>query len=356
MADGQQQWATGVLRGLGITPTARSVSNLIGWANAEGGHTHNDARYNYLNTTQPMPGAGNTGSQGNIKVYKSLQQGIQATVKTLRNGRYGSIIHALSGSPQQLAQAIDSSPWGTHNPNLASIIASGSGSPTSYSSAAKTSSAPSSSAPAAAAPVDDSARQQALLNYVQQRNSPNALLTLASGLQQAGAATSTTPSYGNTAAPSTGTTLRPSSGSGGATAAVSWIQSKVGDPSSRETGTNSGGLASYANKRFGMSGAPWCAMFTSLAVTKGGAPKVARTPSVAEVRRQTTQGGGGYEKGFVKTPRPGDLILWGNNHIAMVESVKGNQVTYIGGNQSDNVTRRTTSIGDGDYVRPKYAR
>ena len=86
VANGERQWATGVLQGLGLTPNQRNVSNLIGWARAEGGHTHNDARYNYLNTTQPMPGAGNTGTQGNIKVYRSLQQGIDATIKTLKNG------------------------------------------------------------------------------------------------------------------------------------------------------------------------------------------------------------------------------------------------------------------------------
>jgi hypothetical protein len=77
VADGERQWATGVLRRLGKQPTERNVSNLVGWAKAEGGHTNNDARYNYLNTTQPMPGAGNTGSQGNIKVYRNLEQGKQ---------------------------------------------------------------------------------------------------------------------------------------------------------------------------------------------------------------------------------------------------------------------------------------
>jgi hypothetical protein len=79
-------------------------------------------------------------------------------------------------------------------------------------------------------------------------------------------------------------------------------------PGRRRHGHQFGRLASYANQRFGMSNQPWCAMFTSLAVTKGGAPKTARTASVAEVRRQAEQGGGGYQHGFVSRPntrRPG---------------------------------------------------
>src|SRR4051812_28397364 len=71
----------------------------------------------------------------------------------------------------------------------------------------------------------------------------------------------------------------------GASSALGWVRSKVGAPGSAETGgANRGQLASYLNKRFGFSGAPWCAMFTSAAVTKGGAPMSARTASVAEVR------------------------------------------------------------------------
>jgi len=96
---------------------------MVGWMRAEGGHYHNDAKYNPLNTTQPEPGAGNTGTQGNIKVYRSWNQGIDATVKTLRNGNYGGIINALrSGNPGAVANAIDRSPWGTHGPLVRNAI------------------------------------------------------------------------------------------------------------------------------------------------------------------------------------------------------------------------------------------
>jgi hypothetical protein len=358
MANGERQWATAVLRKLGKPVNDRSVSNLVGWARAEGGHTANDARYNYLNTTQPMPGAGNTGTQGNIKVYRSLQQGIDATVKTLRNGRYGGIIQALDSSPQRLAAAIDSSPWGTHNPSLASIIASASGTrPASGSYGAgspSTSSLPASSPVSTAAPSGDGSSQQAALQQylLTEKQDPNALLNLAAATQGAAA---TPADAGSNLVPDDSPNTPLKAPTQGAASALGWVQSKLGDPSSRETGgPNQGGLASYANKQFGMSGQPWCAMFTSMAVVKGGAPASARTASVAQVREKA-RAKQGY-RGFVNPAqaKPGDLVLWGNNHIAMVQRVAKGKIYYIGGNQSDNVTQGETSPGSVDVVRPAY--
>jgi hypothetical protein len=182
---------------------------------------------------------------------------------------------------------------------------------------------------------------------------PNAVLSLAGSYGQAAdvpGTTKTTSTYGQ---PKAQPKVRASNGNG-ASAALSWAESKIGF---KETGTNSGGLASYANQRFGMSNQPWCAMFTSLAVTKGGAPKTARTASVAEVRRQAEQGGGGYQHGFIPTEhaKAGDLILFGNDHIGMVQKVVDGKVFYVGGNQSNGVTEAQVAAGGGDIVRPKYS-
>jgi hypothetical protein len=120
----QSQFATAVLKGLGVQPSDGAVTALVGWMKAEGGHWNNDAHFNPLNTTMPAPGAGNTGSQGNIKVYKNWAQGVDATVRTLKNGRYTGIIHALSaGNPKQVAAAIGASPWGTNASLIAGTIA-----------------------------------------------------------------------------------------------------------------------------------------------------------------------------------------------------------------------------------------
>jgi len=70
---------------------------------------------------------------------------------------------------------------------------------------------------------------------------------------------------------------------------------------------------------------------------------------------QFTLSAQGY-RGFVNPAqaKPGDLVLFGNSHIAMVQSVQGGTIHYIGGNQSDNVTTGTTSTGAVDVVRPAY--
>lgn len=110
-------WAVDLLKLGGWRTSTENLVAVVAWARQEGGHNHNNAAWNPLNTTQPMPGAGNTGSQGNIKVYVSRRQGLEATVKTLTNGRYGAVIAALEAgrSAKAVTDAVEASPWGTHN-------------------------------------------------------------------------------------------------------------------------------------------------------------------------------------------------------------------------------------------------
>lgn len=172
---------------------------------------------------------------------------------------------------------------------------------------------------------------------------------LLSMVRSAGEATPGTPAALTPDAPA----KLPETHGGGAGAALSWASSKLGF---KETGgENRGGLADRLNKRFGMSGQPWCAMFTSAAVVRGGAPLSARTASVAQVREKA-QAGEGYQRGLVPKGRvqAGDLILFGNSHIGMVQAVHNGRVRYIGGNQSDGVTIGHTTLSGGDFVRPRY--
>jgi len=171
--------------------------------------------------------------------------------------------------------------------------------------------------------------------------------------------TETTP--GTPGVPGTPGTRAPGGAGGaggtGSEAALKWAESKLG---THETGgANRGRLPDYLNQRFGFGaggGQPWCAMFTSAAVTKGGAPLAARTASVAGVH-QKAQAGVGYKRGYVppNQARPGDLVLFGSSHIGLVKSASGGKVTYVGGNQSDAVTEATTNAGGNvKIVRPKY--
>lgn len=116
-------WANDFLKALGKPMTAENKVGIVAWEYMEGGHFHNSAKFNPLNTTQPMPGAGNTGSQGNIKVYTDYAQGLEATVKTINNGRYGVILAALDAgtSAEAIADAIGQTAWGTKNGVRAAI-------------------------------------------------------------------------------------------------------------------------------------------------------------------------------------------------------------------------------------------
>jgi len=83
------------------------MTSLAEWQRREGG----TAAFNPLNTTQRAPGATNYNSVG-VRNYRSQQQGLNATVETLRNGRYTDILRALTrnlplGSQESLKT------WGT---------------------------------------------------------------------------------------------------------------------------------------------------------------------------------------------------------------------------------------------------
>jgi cell wall-associated NlpC family hydrolase len=103
-------WRQRILTGVGVPVTPENMRFFDAWARAEGGGATN----NPFNTTQQASGASSYNSVG-VRNYTSPQQGIDATVNTLTNGRYGNIIGALrSGdSAMAAAKALANSPWGT---------------------------------------------------------------------------------------------------------------------------------------------------------------------------------------------------------------------------------------------------
>lgn len=104
------QWATDLLTRLGMPKTSENIRAMTAWARAEG----TDAQFNPLATTQGAAGATKFNSVG-VKNYTSYEQGLQATVETLTNGRYQPILDALRNGSSAMAvgEAVEASPWGT---------------------------------------------------------------------------------------------------------------------------------------------------------------------------------------------------------------------------------------------------
>jgi hypothetical protein len=110
-APGIPHWQAALLARLGYKDTPQNELFLTDWSRAEGGGATN----NPFNTTQP--GFHSTGKYNSVGVqnYGDPNSGLDATVHTLRNGRYGSILAALQqgNNARAAAQALANSPWGT---------------------------------------------------------------------------------------------------------------------------------------------------------------------------------------------------------------------------------------------------
>jgi hypothetical protein len=117
----RRQFAVDLLARLGMAETTENVRAVMAWQQAEGTR----AAFNPLATTQRSSGATDFNSVG-VKNYTSYEQGLQATVTTLHNGRYDEILAALrdGSSAERLADAVARSPWGTGD-GVSRVLASG---------------------------------------------------------------------------------------------------------------------------------------------------------------------------------------------------------------------------------------
>lgn len=108
-------WAVAFLQGLGMPTSGSNIEFVMSWEEAEGGNWGNNARYNPLNTTQPGYGGTGINSVG-VQAYPSWSAGLQANIQVIKNGYYNQILGLLrqgNASPQDMANAVANSPWGT---------------------------------------------------------------------------------------------------------------------------------------------------------------------------------------------------------------------------------------------------
>jgi len=99
-----------LLENLEAPITDENLKFLYAWRQAEG----KAGDFNPFNTTQPMPGATKFNKVG-VRNYTSLEQGMVATIKTLKNGRYDCIIDGLRGDigADNIAMCSSLKTWGT---------------------------------------------------------------------------------------------------------------------------------------------------------------------------------------------------------------------------------------------------
>lgn len=108
-----------VLSGVGAPVTKQNLLFFYAWRQAEGAKS----TFNPFNTTQPKEGSTlwnclskkNGKCVGGVRNYKSKDDGINATVKTITNGNYKCIVDGLKGDKgaSKIAECSDLKKWGT---------------------------------------------------------------------------------------------------------------------------------------------------------------------------------------------------------------------------------------------------
>jgi len=115
-------WESVYLAAIGAPNSAQNRRLLASWQRWEGGHTNNDARFNYLNTTQKMHGSHSINSVG-VQAYGSLAQGARAFARTLRNGKYNDLLGGFqSGNPYAANVTAGLSTWLSGSPDSSAGI------------------------------------------------------------------------------------------------------------------------------------------------------------------------------------------------------------------------------------------
>lgn len=108
----RDDFARELLAGLDSPAQLSNLYALVAWMTAEG----SEARFNPLATTRLMPGSTDFNSV-HVQNYLNLEQGVHATVLTLRERghRYGPIrrhLRRAHAAPKTL-KAVEQSAWGT---------------------------------------------------------------------------------------------------------------------------------------------------------------------------------------------------------------------------------------------------
>jgi len=105
-----QNFYAKLLENLGAPVSEENLKFLYAWRQSEG----KAGKFNPFNTTYKMPNATDFNSVG-VKNYQTLQDGMVATIKTLKNGRYNCIVDGLKNDigAANIAKCESLKTWGT---------------------------------------------------------------------------------------------------------------------------------------------------------------------------------------------------------------------------------------------------
>jgi CHAP domain len=137
-------------------------------------------------------------------------------------------------------------------------------------------------------------------------------------------------------------------GAGAGQRIVQIAESQIGQ-SEQPPGSNEGpAVAQYRSATAGaMPGAPWCAYFASWAARQAGEPIGAEGQglgSVAEIWSWAQSTGRAEPNGPGVVPKPGDLIVFGDEHVGIVRGVLPNgQIETVEGNYENKVAANVRS-------------
>jgi hypothetical protein len=159
--------------------------------------------------------------------------------------------------------------------------------------------------------------------------------SFASALEQASASSSLSP------------TLAAGQGSPGARI-VAIAESQLGQTEQPPGSNESPAIAQYRSATAGAApGAPWCAYFASWVAREAGEPigeQGQGAGAVSDVWSWAQSSGRAIPNGPGVVPQPGDLIVFGDEHVGIVRDVlPGGQIQTIEGNYENKVAANVRS-------------
>lgn len=140
-------------------------------------------------------------------------------------------------------------------------------------------------------------------------------------------------------------------------AIVAIAQSQVGVTEQPPGSNDSPAIAGYRSATAGsVAGEPWCAYFASWVARQAGEPLGAQGQgfgAVSDIWSWAQQTGRAVVNGPGVVPAPGDLIVFGDHHVGIVDQVlPSGQIETVEGNYNNSVSLVTRGAGEATgYVR-----